>query len=185
MERCRWVGDDPILRAYHDEEWGVALRDPRALWEQLVLEGFQAGLSWIIVLRKRAAFRAAFAGFAPERVARFTATDVERLLGDPGIIRSRAKIAATIKAAALYCDMTERGEDFAAFCWGFTHGETIRGDGHTLLASTPLSETISRALRQRGFSFVGPTIVHAWMQAVGIVDDHESACFRHAATIRP
>lgn len=181
MQRCRWVGDDPLMRAYHDEEWGVPERDPRALWEQLVLEGFQAGLSWITVLRKRAAFREAFAGFAPERVAGFTAADIDRLLGNPGIIRSRAKIVATIEAAAIYCDMSERGEDFSAFCWGFTQGETIRGDGRTLLASTPLSETISRALRQRGFSFVGPTTVHAWMQAAGMVDDHESACFRHAA----
>jgi DNA-3-methyladenine glycosylase I len=179
--RCAWAGSDPLMQAYHDEEWGVPERDPRALWEKLVLDGFQAGLAWITVLRKRDAFRAAFAGFDPAVVARYGEDDVARLLADPGIIRSRAKIAATIAGARIWCDMAERGEDFAAFCWSFTDGQVLRGDGVTLPAKTALSETASRELRRRGFKFVGPTIVYAWMQAVGIVDDHAAHCFRRDA----
>ncbi len=176
--RCAWAQGDPLMAAYHDAEWGVPERDPRMLWETLMLEGFQAGLSWITILRKRDAFRAAFAGFDPERVARFSAADVERLLADPGIVRARAKIEATIHGARIYCDMAEQGEDFAAYCWSFTDGRPLAGDGETLIASSPLSETISRDLKGRGFKFVGPTIVYAWMQAVGIVNDHAKACFR-------
>ena len=164
------------MQAYHDEEWGRPLRDPRALWEQLMLEGFQAGLAWITVLRKREAFRAAFAGFNPEKVARFDEADVQRLMMNAGIIRARAKIAATIEGARIYLDMAARGEDFAAFCWSFTGGKVIQGDGVTLAASTALSAEVSRELKRRGFKFVGPTIVHAWMQAVGIVDDHAIGC---------
>jgi DNA-3-methyladenine glycosylase I len=179
--RCAWAGSDPLMQAYHDEEWGVPERDPRALWEKLVLDGFQAGLAWITVLRKRDAFRAAFAGFDPAVVARYGEDDVARLLADPGIIRSRAKIAATIAGARIWCDMAECGEDFAAFCWSFTDGQVLRGDGVTLPAKTALSETASKELRRRGFKFVGPTIVYAWMQAVGIVDDHAAHCFRRDA----
>ena len=174
--RCAWAGSDPLMQAYHDEEWGRPLRDSRALWEQLMLEGFQAGLAWITVLRKREAFRAAFAGFDPAKVARFGEADVLRLLGNPGIIRSRAKIEATIQGARIYGDMASRGEDFAAFCWSFTDGRVIAGDGKTLAASTPLSAEISKELKRRGFKFVGPTIIYAWMQAVGIVNDHALAC---------
>ena len=176
--RCRWADGDPLMRAYHDEEWGVPERDSRALWEKLMLDGFQAGLAWITVLRKRDAFRAAFHGFDPARVARFGEPDVQRLLGNAGIIRSRAKIESTILAARIYCDMAERGEDFAAFCWSFTGGQVVKGDGLTLPPSTPLSERASKEMKRRGFKFVGPTIVYAWMQAVGIVNDHAEDCFR-------
>jgi DNA-3-methyladenine glycosylase I len=179
VHRCAWAeGDDALMAAYHDEEWGVPQRDPRMLWEMLVLEGFQAGLSWRTILRKREAFRQAFAGFDPAKVARFGGKQVDKLLADPGIVRSRAKIEATIAAARIYCDMQARGEDFADFCWSFTDGKVVRGDGRSLPASTPLSEEISKELKRRGFKFVGPVIVYAWMQAVGIVDDHAIACFR-------
>lgn len=172
------------MQAYHDEEWGVPQPDPRALWEMLMLEGFQAGLAWIVVLRKRAALRRAFAGFDPRKVARFGPKDVERLLADPGVIRSRAKIEATIRGARIYLEMADRGEDFADFCWSFTEGRVIRGDGRRMLAETPLSARIAKELRRRGFKFVGPTIVHAWMQAVGIVNDHAAGCFRRTAVAR-
>ncbi|UPT62666.1 MAG: DNA-3-methyladenine glycosylase I [Hyphomonadaceae bacterium JAD_PAG50586_4] len=177
-QRCRWPGEDPLYVAYHDEEWGVPQHDSRMLWEMLMLEGFQAGLSWITVLRKREAFRKAFKGFDPAKVARFNEKDIERLLADPGIIRSRAKIEATIAAAKIYLDLQKRGEDFAEFCWSFTEGKVLKGDGKTVPTSTPLSERISKELKKRGFKFVGPTIVYAWMQAVGIVNDHAAHCFR-------
>ena len=180
-QRCSWVGTDPLYRAYHDTEWGVPVRESRMLWETLMLEGFQAGLAWIVILRKREAFRAAFAGFDPDRVARFTEADIERLMADPGIVRARAKIEATILGARIWCAMRDRGEDFSGYCWSFTNGEVVRGDGVSLPAKTALSETISRDLKSRGFKFVGPTIVYAWLQAVGIVDDHMAGCFRRAA----
>ncbi|MEA3012874.1 MAG: DNA-3-methyladenine glycosylase [Sphingomonadales bacterium] len=166
------------MQAYHDTEWGVPVRDSRMLWETLMLEGFQAGLSWIVILRKREAFRAAFAGFDPEKVAAFGADDVARLMADPGIVRARAKIEATIRGAQIYCGMAARDERFADYCWSFTEGKTLKGDGRSLPAKTDLSETISKDMKSRGFKFVGPTIVYAWMQAVGIVDDHALGCFR-------
>src|SRR4051812_22978009 len=178
LHRCAWAGSDPAMQAYHDDEWGVPEHDPRALWEKLMLDGFQAGLAWITVLRKREAFRAAFAGFEPGQVAGFGEKDIQRLLGDAGIIRSRAKIASTIAGARIYCDMQDRGEDFATYCWSFTGGRVLTGDGTTVPAFTPLSEQVSKDLKQRGFKFVGPTIVYAWMQAVGIVNDHSRAGFR-------
>ncbi len=178
LKRCAWCGDDPLYVAYHDEEWGLPQHDPRMLWEMLSLEGFQAGLAWITVLRKREAFRKAFKGFDPAKVARFGEKDVARLMADPGIIRARAKIEATIGGARLYCEMAERGEDFADYCWSFTDGKVLKGDGKSVPASTPLSERISKDMKKRGFKFVGPTIVYAWMQAVGIVNDHSAACFR-------
>ena len=176
--RCRWAQNDPLMRTYHDTEWGEPQRDPRMLWEMLMLEGFQAGLAWITVLRKREAFRAGFAGFDPRKVASFGAHDIDRLMADAGIIRARAKIEATIRGAQIYCDMQDRGEDFSTFCWSFTNGEVVRSDGLTRIVTTPLAETISRELKRRGFKFVGPTIVYAWMQAVGIVNDHDAECFR-------
>ena len=176
--RCAWAGDDPLMRAYHDEEWGVPQHDSRMLWEMLMLEGFQAGLAWIIVLRKREAFRAAFAGFDPKKVARYAERDILRLMANPGIVRARAKIEATIRGAQIYRDMEARGESFAEFCWSFTEGMVITGDGRTAVATSPLSEQIARELKRRGFKFVGPTIVYAWMQAVGIVNDHSTRCFR-------
>ncbi len=183
--RCKWAGDDPLMRAYHDEEWGVPQHDPRMLWEMLMLEGFQAGLSWSIVLRKREAFRKAFADFDPFKVARFGSREVERLLANPGIVRARAKIEATVQGARIHCEMAERGEDFDDFCWSFSNGRVLRGDGRTRVVTSPLSEQISRELKRRGFKFVGPTIVYAWMQAVGIVDDHELGCWRRPPRRRP
>lgn len=177
-ERCSWAESDPLMRLYHDDEWGVPQRDPRMLWEMLMLEGFQAGLSWNTILRKRDAFRTAFAKFDPVQVAAFDERDIERLMADPGIVRARAKIEATIKGAQIYCDTLERGDEFSAFCWSFTDGAPILGDGKSWVASTALSETISKELKRRGFKFVGPTITYAWMQAVGIVNDHSLNCFR-------
>ncbi len=181
--RCGWCGADPLYRAYHDDEWGVPQRDSRMLWEMLMLEGFQAGLSWITILRKRDAFRAAFAGFDPDRVAAFGPADVERLMSDPGIVRARAKIEATIAGARIYCAMRERGEDFANYAWAFVDGRPIRKDGRTFPAKTALSESISKDLKQRGFKFVGPTIIYAWMQATGLVNDHAAECFRRDAVV--
>ena len=176
--RCAWAESDPLMAEYHDEEWGVPERDSRALWEKLMLDGFQAGLAWITVLRKRDAFRESFEGFDPERVAAFGEADIERLLGDARIIRSRAKIESTIAGARVYLEMEDRGESFSDYCWSFTGGEVLLGDGRTFPAKTELSERISKDLKSRGFKFVGPTIVYAWMQAVGIVNDHSTACFR-------
>jgi DNA-3-methyladenine glycosylase I len=184
LHRCAWPSEDPLYRAYHDEEWGVPERDSRALWEKLVLDGFQAGLSWITILRKREAFREAFQGFDPEVVARFDQADVDRLLGNPGIVRSRAKIEATIGNARAYLAMQEAGEDFATFVWSFTGGQPIRNVWQhvgELPAETPLSRELSAALKRRGFKFVGPVIVYAWMQAVGMVNDHVVSCYRYAA----
>jgi DNA-3-methyladenine glycosylase I len=178
LHRCTWANGDSLMQSYHDEEWGLPERDPRALWEKLMLDGFQAGLAWITVLRKRDAFRKAFAGFEPTKVARFGERDVLRLLENPGIIRSRAKIEATIHGARIYREMADRGEDFSTFCWSFTDGQVLKGNGRRFVATTPLSEQISKTLKQRGFKFVGPTIVYAWMQAVGIVNDHAAGCFR-------
>jgi DNA-3-methyladenine glycosylase I len=178
--RCAWAEGDPLMRAYHDEEWGVPQRDSRMLWEMLMLEGFQAGLAWIIVLRKREAFRKAFAGFDPKKVARFSEAKIERLMADTGIIRARAKIEATIRGAQIFREMEDRGESFSDFCWSFTDGKVVKGDGRSAIATSPLSEQISKEMKRRGFKFVGPTIVYAWMQAVGIVNDHSSSCFRRA-----
>ena|SRR5690349_5636587 len=180
LHRCSWAESDPLLRAYHDEEWGVPEYNSRALWEKLMLDGFQAGLSWSIILRKRDAFRKAFKNFNPEKVARFAETDITRLLDDAGIVRSRAKIEATIGGARAYLAMREAGEDFSAFVWGMAGGKPLQNTGE-ILAKTPLSEEISKALKKRGFKFVGPVIVYAWMQAVGIVNDHSKSCFRRNA----
>ena len=175
--RCAWVGKDPQMLAYHDEEWGVPEYDSRALWEKLMLDGFQAGLSWSTILRKRDAFRKAFKNFDPKKVARFEEADVTRLLENAGIIRSRAKIEATIGGARAYLKMQAEGEDFSSFVWTMAGGKAIQNKG-PVPASTPLSEEISKALKKRGFKFVGPVIVYAWMQAVGIVNDHSTECFR-------
>ncbi|MEW4453680.1 DNA-3-methyladenine glycosylase I [Bremerella sp. JC817] len=177
-KRCAWAGNDPDMQAYHDQEWGVPQHDSRMLWEMLMLEGFQAGLAWITVLKKREAFRKAFSGFDPKKVARFNEAKVTKLLENPGIIRSKAKIAATIQGAKIYCEMHERSESFDQYCWSFTDGKSLRGDGKTVPAQTELSAVISQDMKRRGFKFVGPTIVYAWMQAVGIVNDHSSHCFR-------
>jgi DNA-3-methyladenine glycosylase I len=178
MQRCTWAEGDPLLGAYHDEEWGVPERDSRALWEKLMLDGFQAGLSWLTILRKRDAFREAFEGFDPAVVARFGAAKVNRLLKNPGIVRSRAKIEATIGGARAYLAMQAAGEDFSSFVWTLAGGKPIRNRTGKVPAKTPLSETMSAALKKRGFKFVGPVIVYAWMQATGIVNDHAVDCFR-------
>ena len=179
--RCEWAEGDPLMSAYHDEEWGVPVRDSKALWGKLTLDGFQAGLSWMTILKKREAFLEAFQGFDPEVVARFDEADVERLMGNPGIVRARAKIVAAIGNAKAYLAMQEAGEDFATFVWGMAGGATIRNESRDVPAKTPLSEEISVALKKRGFKFVGPVIVYAWMQAVGIVNDHAPNCFRRDA----
>jgi DNA-3-methyladenine glycosylase I len=178
LHRCAWSESDPLLRAYHDQEWGVPEHQSRALWELLMLEGFQAGLAWITVLRKREAFRQAFHHFDPEIVARFAEPDVTRLLGDAGIIRSRAKIEATIKGARIYLEMQGNGEDFSKFVWKLAGGKPIQNKTGHVPAKTLLSEEISAVLKKRGFKFVGPVIVYAWMQASGIVNDHDPRCFR-------
>jgi DNA-3-methyladenine glycosylase I len=184
--RCGWRGmaGDPLYEAYHDTEWGVPEYDSRALWEKLVLDGFQAGLAWITILRKREAFRAAFDNFDPEKVARYGEADRARLMADAGIIRSNAKIDAAIGSAKIYLAMRDAGEDFSQFCWSFTGGKPIQnrwsGDGD-VPAQTPLAVEVAKALKAKGFKFVGPVIVYAWMQAVGMVNDHQLACFRHEA----
>jgi len=183
VHRCSWAENDPLMRAYHDEEWGVPEYDSRGLWEMLMLDGFQAGLAWITILRKREAFRAAFKGFDPNKVARFTDADVARLLENPGIVRSRAKIMATINGARIFLAMQEEGEDFAKSIWNLAGGKPINNSG-PVPASTPLSEEISKALKKRGFKFVGPVIVYAWMQAAGIVNDHSADCFRRKSAPR-
>ncbi len=186
-ERCSWCGTEPIYVAYHDTEWGVPERDARALWEKLVLDGFQAGLSWITILKKRDAFRAAFHGFEPATIARWGEADVARLLADPGIVRSRAKIEATIGNARAWLAIHER-EGFDTFLWRYVDGQPLQNDFRTMAdvpAQTPLSERISKDLKKAGFRFSGPTIVYAFMQAVGMVNDHIVTCPRHAALSRP
>jgi DNA-3-methyladenine glycosylase I len=180
-KRCAWAEGDPVMAAYHDTEWGVPVRDSRTLWEMLMLEGFQAGLSWRTILHRREGFRRAFAAFDPVKVAAFDAADVERLMGDPGIIRARAKIEATIGAAKIFVAMQAAGEDFSDWVWGLAGGETQVNDGVHVPASTPVSEAMSKALKARGFKFVGPVIVYAWMQAVGMVNDHAPDCFWRGA----
>ena len=187
FERCHWAESDPLLRTYHDEEWGIPEHDSRALWEKLMLDGFQAGLSWLTILRKRDAFRKAFRNFDPHAVARFTEKDIACLLEEPGIVRSRAKIEATIHGARIYTQMEKSGEDFATYIWTMAGGKPIvnrwKVQGE-VPAKTPLSEAISAALKKRGFKFVGPVIVYAWMQATGIVNDHATTCFRYNAKMK-
>jgi DNA-3-methyladenine glycosylase I len=180
-QRCSWAESDALLRAYHDQEWGVPEFDSRALWGCLMLEGFQAGLAWIIVLRKREAFRKGFRGFDPRRVARMGEKDIERLLLDPEIIRSRAKIEATIGGARAYLEMEKHGLNFSDWVWEMAGGQPIQNEirhGEPVPSSSPLAETISKELKRKGFKFVGPVIVYAWMQAAGIVNDHSAVCFR-------
>ena len=179
--RCPWCGRDPLYVAYHDEEWGVPIRDPVGLFEALVLDSFQAGLSWITILRKRKAFRRAFRGFRPDVVARFGERDVERLLEDPGIIRHRGKIEAAIAGARAWLRIEER-EGFESFVWSFVDGAPVLNRFRRMdevPASTPVSAQLSRALRQEGFRFVGPVSVYAFMQGAGLVNDHLLQCFRH------
>jgi DNA-3-methyladenine glycosylase I len=181
--RCAWAGNDALMQRYHDEEWGVPERDSRTLWEVLMLEGFQAGLSWQTILRKREAFRKAFRGFDPAKVAKFGEKEIARLMGDEGIIRSRAKIEATIAGAKIYLAMQATG-DFSAWLWGMVGGKPIVNTSGVLPAKTELSETMSLALKKRGFKFVGPVIVYAFMQATGMANDHSENCFRRTQLAR-
>jgi DNA-3-methyladenine glycosylase I len=186
-KRCPWPGTDPLYIAYHDEEWGVPERDDRALYEKFVLDGFQAGLSWITILRKREAFRAAFDGFAPEKVARYTKRNVEALMKDEGIVRNRMKIEGVIDSARAWLKMKETGAGFGALLWDFVDGKPIVNRYKSISeipAETDLSRSISKELKSRGFKFCGPTIVYAFMQATGMVNDHLVTCPRHAACVK-
>jgi DNA-3-methyladenine glycosylase I len=185
LHRCPWAGTDPLYVAYHDEEWGVPEWDDGALFEKLILDGFQAGLSWITILRKREAFRAAFDGFEPQKIARYSEKKLAKLMADPGIVRNRAKIEAAPALARIYLDLQAEG-GFAKHIWSFVDGRPIVAPRKTLAdipVQTPESEALSKDLRQRGGKFVGPTIVYAFMQAVGMVNDHLDACHRHAACV--
>lgn len=181
--RCAWVGTDQIYRDYHDTEWGVPEYDARALWEKLVLDGFQAGLSWITILKKREAFREAFKGFDPEIVARWGEADIERLLANPGIVRHRGKIEAAIKGAQAYLEI----EDFSKFMWRYVDGSPIQGNYQThaeIPTQSPLTIQISKDLKLAGFKFCGPTIVYAWMEACGLFNNHTLDCHRHSEIVR-
>jgi DNA-3-methyladenine glycosylase I len=180
--RCDWCGTDPLYVAYHDNEWGVPEYDSRALWEKLVLDGFQAGLAWITILRKRDAFREAFEGFDPEVIARWGEADVTRLLGNPGIVRHRGKIEAAITNAQAWIALEEKG-GFDRFVWDYVDGTPLVNRFDTMAElppSTAMSAQMSKDLKRAGFKFCGPTIVYAWLEATGVVNDHLTGCFRHA-----
>lgn len=182
MGRCDWAGPDPIYITYHDTEWGVPERDGRALWEKLILDGFQAGLSWLTILKKRENFRKAFAGFEPEVIASWGEDEVKSLLSNEGIIRHRGKIEATIGNARAYVKIAETG-DFAEWMWRYVDGVPLQNAWHSMAEvppSTPLSEQVSKDLKKAGFRFCGPVIVYAWMEACGLVNDHLTSCSRHA-----
>lgn len=182
MERCPWAGSSELYRRYHDEEWGVPVHDDRRHFEFLVLEGAQAGLSWETILRKREGYRRAFAGFDPEAVAAFGEADLARLLADSGIVRNRLKVASAIANARVLLEVQRRHGSFDAFVWPFVGGAPMRNAWTTLRqvpAFTPESSALSKELKRRGFRFVGPTVVYAYMQACGLVDDHLTSCFRH------
>jgi DNA-3-methyladenine glycosylase I len=186
MERCGWVSDDPLYLSYHDTEWGVPEYDSRALWEKLILDGFQAGLSWITILRKRENFRTAFQGFDPHVIATWGEDEVTRLLADPGIIRHRGKIAATIGNARAWAEI-EANEGFDRYLWGHVGGQPIQNQWRSLSevpAQTDISVKLSKDLQKRGFKFCGPTIAYAFMQAVGMVNDHLVTCPCHAPVAR-
>ena len=180
-ERCGWCGTEPIYVDYHDQEWGIPERDPRALWEKLVLDGFQAGLSWITILRKRDSFREVFEGFDPERIARWDEKNIENALQNPGIIRHRGKIEATVKGVRLFLDI-ESAEGFTPYLWGFVGGKPVQ-NGWTSMGQVPAatdeSTAMSKALKKRGFTFCGPVICYAFMQATGMVNDHITSCHCH------
>jgi DNA-3-methyladenine glycosylase I len=185
--RCAWCGTDPLYVTYHDTEWGVPERDARALWEKLVLDGFQAGLSWITILRKRDAFRAEFEDFDSERVAHWDEARIDRALQNPGIIRHRGKIESAVRGAQRFLEI-EAQEGFAPFLWSFVGGQPIQNhfaSGAEVPVATPESTAMSKALKKRGFNFCGPVITYAFMQATGMVNDHVTTCHRHAQLIPP
>jgi DNA-3-methyladenine glycosylase I len=183
LQRCFWAGSDPLMVAYHDDEWGVPCHDERELFERLMLEGFQAGLSWSTILRKRENFRRAFDGFDPVAVADYGEPEFERLMADAGIVRNRLKVRAATQNARAFLTVQEEHGAFDNYIWGFVDGVPARHpDGMTqdsIPASTPLSDAISKDLKRRGFTFVGTTIVYAFMQSIGLVDDHTVDCFRY------
>ena len=182
VTRCPWCGTDPLYVAYHDQEWGVPLHDEHRLFEMLTLEGAQAGLSWLMILRKREGYRRAFAGFDPQLVAAFNDADVARLLADPGIVRNRLKITAAISNARSVLEVQARYGSLDAFLWRFVDGRPIRNNWRSMAeipASTPLSDAMSKELKRHGFRFIGSTICYAHMQATGMVNDHLTGCFRH------
>lgn len=186
--RCPWAGSDPLCVAYHDEEWGVPSQEDRHLFEMLVLEGAQAGLSWITVLRKREGYRRAFTGFDAATVARFGPRDVERLLADPGIVRNRLKVESAVDSARAFLAVRDEAGSFASWLWAFVDGRPVKGSFREMRevpAKTPLAEKISKELRRRGFRFVGPTIVYAFLQAVGVVNDHLLGCPRRETVAGP
>ena len=181
-ERCNWCGDDPLYVAYHDEEWGVPVYDDRTLFEFLILEGAQAGLSWSTILKKREGYRAAFDGFDPAIVARYDERKTAELLADAGIVRNRLKVASAVSNAQAFLAVQEEHGSFSNYIWAFVDGAPIQNEWRTLAeipAKTPLAETISKDLKERGFRFVGPTIVYAHMQATGMVNDHVVSCYRY------
>jgi DNA-3-methyladenine glycosylase I len=181
--RCAWCTTDPLYIAYHDVEWGVPVHDDRRLFEMLILEGAQAGLSWLTILKRREGYRRAFSGFDPERIARYDGQEVETLLADPGIVRNRLKIEAAIDNARAYLRLVEQNESLDSFLWDFVAGtprRNARRHHSEVPPRTPESNAMSKALLARGFRFVGPTICYAFMQAVGMVNDHTTDCFRHA-----
>jgi DNA-3-methyladenine glycosylase I len=187
LRRCPWANQDPLYVAYHDTEWGVPEYVDRALFEKLLLDGFQAGLSWITILRKRDNFRRAFDDFAPEKIARYSPKKIERLMQDAGIVRNRLKIEGAVLSARAYLDVMEKEQGFSALLWGFLDGQpkvNAFRSTRQVPAETPLSRQISKELARRGFKFCGPTIVYAFMQAVGMVNDHLVTCHRHAACAR-
>ena len=180
--RCPWPGQDPFYVAYHDDEWGVPERDDRALYEKLVLDGFQAGLSWITILRKRENFRRAFDGFQPDKIARYSPKKIERLMQDASIVRNRMKIDGAVASARAWLDVMEKGPGFSALLWDFVGGKPKVNRFRSVKqmpAETPESRAMSKELSARGFKFVGPTIVYAFMQATGMVNDHLVDCYRH------
>jgi len=180
--RCPWPGNDPLYIAYHDEEWGVPERDSRALFEKLLLDGFQAGLSWITILRKREAFRAAFDNFDPDKIARYDRAKIEALMQNSGIIRNRAKIEGSVTSARAFLKIQEN-EGFSDYLWGFFEGKSLQNsyrDVSEVPAQTPLSARIAKDLKSRGFNFCGPTVVYAFCQATGMVNDHLVSCWRHS-----
>jgi DNA-3-methyladenine glycosylase I len=187
LPRCPWPGKDPLYVAYHDLEWGVPEFDDRALFEKLILDGFQAGLSWITILRKRDNFRKAFDDFDPEKIARYTPKKIERLMTDAGIVRNRAKIEGTVGSARAWLKIMEETLGFSHLLWDRLDGKPVQNNFKRrgqIPAETPLSKEISKDLIGRGFKFVGPTIVYAFMQAVGMVNDHLTTCHRHAAVAK-
>jgi DNA-3-methyladenine glycosylase I len=184
LPRCGWATSDPLYIAYHDEEWGRPVHDDRRLFEMLILEGAQAGLSWITILKRRETYRRAFEGFDPERIARYGAKDVERLMADPGIIRNRAKVESTIKNARACLALTAETGALSPFLWQFVDGAPKVNHFRTLqeiLPETPESKAMSKELKRKGFGFVGPTVCYAFMQAVGMVNDHVMTCFLRQA----